>query len=182
MKLPQAEFERLAIEQLDLVYRVARRFTGEASRAEDLVQETYLRALRSRDNFDLQQFGIRPWLLRILHNLHLSNAERDGRRPVAMDDEHLELADARKNGPPSLPIDPRSLEGMDEQLVRALDGLQQEYRSVLMLWAVEDFSYKEIADALSIPLGTVMSRLHRARQRLSEQLRDYAVQERIIRE
>lgn len=182
MKLPQAEFERLAIEQLDLVYRVARRFTGDSLRAEDLVQETYLRALRSRDSFDLQQYGIRPWLLRILHNIHLSNAERDGRRPVAMDDEHLELADSRGNMPQSLPIDPRSLEGMDEQLVRALNGLQQEYRSVLMLWAVEDFSYKEIADALSIPMGTVMSRLHRARQRLAEQLREYAVQERIIRE
>ena len=63
---------------------------------------------------------------------------------------------------------------------RAIDGLAQEYQSVLMLWAVEDFSYKEIAEALDIPIGTVMSRLHRVRQKLSEELQDYAAEARIV--
>ena len=71
---------------------------------------------------------------------------------------------------------------MDEQLVRALDQLPEEYQVVLLLWAVEDLTYKEIAQAADIPMGTVMSRLHRARQRLSEQLKDYARAEGIIRE
>src|SRR5437762_7474325 len=173
MKLDPKDFERLAIEQLDMLYRVARRLTRDPNRAEDLVQETCLRALRSRDGFNLETFGIKPWLLRILYNLHVSRAQREGRQPVAVDD--LEQAGPdRRSG--TLPIDSRSFEGMDEQLVRAIDGLGDEYRSVLMLWAVEDFSYKEIAESLDIPIGTVMSRLHRVRQRLSDELHEYAVE------
>jgi RNA polymerase sigma factor (sigma-70 family) len=81
----------------------------------------------------------------------------------------------------SLPIDSRSFEGMDEQLVRAIDGLSEDYQQVLMLWAVEELSYKEISEALDIPIGTVMSRLHRVRQKLSEELHEYAVESRIVR-
>ena len=71
---------------------------------------------------------------------------------------------------------------MDERLVHAVSGLPAEYQSVLLLWAVDELSYKEISIALEVPMGTVMSRLHRARQRLSEQLGDLARQEGIIRE
>ncbi len=71
---------------------------------------------------------------------------------------------------------------MDERLVHALEHLPEEYKEVLLLWAVEEFSYKEIAHSLDVPIGTVMSRLHRARQRLSEQLKDYAKEEGILRE
>jgi len=177
MKLEPREFERLALEQIDLLYRVARRLTRDPNRAEDLVQETYLRALRSREGFTLEEFGMKPWLLRILYNLHLSRSQREGRQPVPLDDLDLAGPDRRSA---SLPIDSRSFEGMDEQLVRAIDGLSQEYQSVLLLWAVEDFSYKEIADALDIPIGTVMSRLHRVRQKLSEELQDYATEARIV--
>jgi RNA polymerase sigma-70 factor (ECF subfamily) len=66
---------------------------------------------------------------------------------------------------------------MDEQLVHALDDLPEDYRTVILLWAVEELSYKEIADTLEIPLGTVMSRLHRARQRLALQLKDFAAEQ-----
>ncbi|MEA2736551.1 MAG: polymerase sigma-70 factor, subfamily, partial [Humisphaera sp.] len=88
-------------------------------------------------------------------------------------------ARARATPPPSEPF---SFDGMDQQLVRAIEGLAPEYQVVLMLWAVEELSYKEIAAAVGIPIGTVMSRLHRARQKLSEQLRNYAKREGIIRE
>jgi RNA polymerase sigma-70 factor (ECF subfamily) len=71
---------------------------------------------------------------------------------------------------------------MDEQLVRALDELPEDYRTIILLWAVEDLSYKEIASTLEIPIGTVMSRLHRARHRLAQQLRQHAVEEGLIRE
>jgi RNA polymerase sigma-70 factor, ECF subfamily len=170
----------LALEQLDLLYRVARRLARDPSTAEDLVQETYVRALRARDTFQLQAHGIRPWLLRIMHNLHVSRAEREGRQPTAVESEQLDASGANAPAPP--PWDPGSLDGMDEQLVRAIESLSSEYQVVLMLWAVEEMSYKEIAHACDIPIGTVMSRLHRARQKLSEQLRSFAVREGIIRE
>ena len=168
------------MEQLDLLYRVARRLSRDPSSAEDLVQETYVRALRARDTFELQSHGIRPWLLRIMHNLHVSRAEREGRQPTAVDGEQLDASAG--SHPPAPPWDRGSLEGMDQQLVRAIDSLASEYQVVLMLWAVEELSYKEIAHACDIPIGTVMSRLHRARQKLSEQLRAFAVREGIIRE
>src|SRR2546423_1710136 len=173
MKLDRAQFEGLAMEHLDMLYRMARRLTRDQASAEDLVQETYLRALRSYESFDLQEFGIRPWLLRILHNVHNTRFKREKRQPQAVDDQQLQSA------APALPEDPNVAaagnvwDGMDEQLVQAMDDLPEEYRSVLTLWAIEDLSYKEIAEALDVPIGTVMSRLHRARQRLSEQLKPY---------
>ncbi len=104
MKLAAAEFERLALEQLDLLYRIARRLTRDPNRAEDLVQETFVRALAGRDGFDLQVYGIRPWLLRIMHNLHLNRSQREKRQPAAMDDEHLEAAgSANSPASPSIP-------------------------------------------------------------------------------
>ena len=181
MKLSQQQFERLALEQMDTVYRVARRLTRREDRAEDLVQETYLRAIRAKDTFNLEEYGIRPWLLRILYNLHVSKGQRDTRQPIAMDDEHLQMVEQGTNGD-ALPIDPTSFEGMDQRLVRAIEGLPPEYQAVMLMWAVEELSYKEMAHVLDVPIGTVMSRLHRARQRLADQLRDLAVEGRLIRE
>ena len=179
MKPTREQFEQLALEQLDLLYRVARRLTRDATRSEDLVQETYVRALRAREGFDLQGHGIRPWLLRIMHHVHVSRSEREGRQPAAMEDAQLE---AHSSSAALTPYDPTSFQGMDQQLVKAIESLASEYQVVLILWAVEELSYKEIAAAVDIPIGTVMSRLHRARQKLSEQLREYAIREGIIRE
>jgi RNA polymerase sigma-70 factor (ECF subfamily) len=177
MKLERKQFESLALEHLDMLYRVARRMTRDAHNAEDLVQETYLRAFRSAGDFELQAFGIRPWLIRILHNLYVSRGQREQRQPGSMGDEQLEAAAV---APEALPA--WSWEGTDQQIKRAFETLPEEYQTAMHLWAIEELSYKEIADALEIPLGTVMSRLHRARQRLSELLRDFAVREGIIRE
>jgi RNA polymerase sigma-70 factor (ECF subfamily) len=177
MKLDPKQFEALALEQLDMLYRIARRMTRDPHKAEDLVQETYLRAFRSAGEFDLQAFGIRPWLVRIMHNLQVSRGQRERRQPTAVDDEHLESASMTMDALPA-----STWEGMDQQLKRAFDTLPEEYQTAMHLWAIEELSYKEIADALNVPLGTVMSRLHRARQRLSEQLKEYATREGIIRE
>lgn len=184
LKPTSEQFEKLALEQLDLLYRVARRMTRNSTSAEDLVQETYVRALRAREGFDLQAHGIRPWLLRIMHNVHVSRAEREGRQPAPVEEDQLESASGRGGGGASAPppYDPISFDAMDQNLVRAIGALSPEYQVVLMLWAVDELSYKEIAEAVGIPIGTVMSRLHRARQRLSEQLRSYALREGIIRE
>lgn len=171
----------MALEQLDTLYRVARRLTRDIQRAEDLVQETYVRAIRAREGFDLQSHGIRPWLLRIMHNVHVSRSEREGRQPVTVEEDQLDSSSA-KGGAAQQPYDLTSFEGMDQQLVRAIESLAPEYQVVLLLWAIEELSYKEIAEAVAIPIGTVMSRLHRARQKLSEHLRSYAIREGIIRE
>jgi RNA polymerase sigma-70 factor (ECF subfamily) len=177
MKLERKQFESLALEHLDMLYRVARRMTRDVHRAEDLVQETFVRAFRSADDFDLKSYGIRPWLLRILHNVHVSRGQRERRQPASVEDEQLDSAAIAPDVGTTSPW-----EGMDQQLKRAFETLPEEYQTAMQLWAIEELSYKEIADALDVPLGTVMSRLHRARQRLSEQLKDYATREGIIRE
>lgn len=179
MKLPRNEFEKLALEQLDLLYRVARRLTHHNDKAADLVQETFLRAIRAHDTFDLQEHGIRPWLVRVMQNLHFSQSAREKRQPASVDAISLGHSDPRET---SVAFAPGSAgwDGMDDRLVRALKELPPEYQLPLLLWAVEEFSYKEIAASLEIPIGTVMSRLHRARQRLGVTLRDFAVEEGII--
>src|ERR1700683_4111841 len=181
--LPRQQFETLALEQIDTLYRVARRLTGNPERAGDLVQETYLRALRGAGDFRLEQFGIRPWLLRIMHNLHATRGQREGRQPRAMDEQHL--AAQSPEAPPSPPGDGDAaalFDSMDEHLVAALEKLPMEYQQVMLLWAVEDLSYREIAAALDVPVGTVRSVLYRARQSLASNLREYAQQQRLIRE
>jgi RNA polymerase sigma-70 factor (ECF subfamily) len=183
MKLSRSEFERMALEHVDMLYRIARRLTRDETAAEDLVQETYLRALRSFEGFELKEYGIRPWLLRIMHNLHHSRFKREKRQPVAVEDEQLlQAASATSGSDGSAPMTGAALwEGMDEQLVKAMESLPEEYQTVLVLWAIDELSYKEIAEAVEVPIGTVMSRLFRARQKLSEQLQEFAVKEGILR-
>lgn len=178
MKLSRGEFERLALEQIDMLGRVALALTRDSTRAEDLVQETYLHAIRAADRFDMQDHGLRPWLLRILHNLHYSQGRRNKRQPLAVDDELLQQVEDR---PASPTLELLADQTLDERLSRALQALAPEYETVLMLWAIEEMSYKEIADAIDVPLGTVMSRLHRARQKLAERLQDLARDRGIIR-
>jgi RNA polymerase sigma-70 factor (ECF subfamily) len=169
MRLSRDEFVRLALAEIDAVDRVARSLVRGTAEADDLVQETYLRALKSCDGFELQSFGIRPWLLRILHNLHVNRAKREQKQPAATAAEHLELMAAAKTAP-------AWAGGFDDvHLDRALDELPAELRSILILWAVDELSYKEIAEVVGIPIGTVMSRLHRARQRLTGLLAGHPV-------
>lgn len=194
MILPRAEFDRLALEHVDMLYRVARRLTRDAAGAEDLVQETFVRAFRAADKFELQSFGIRPWLIRIMHNLHFSRAERESRRPVAVEDEMLDAASAQEDSAEAgsgLADDVNEgmealrsglFQQLDDRIAEAVGELQPEYQTALLLWAVDGFSYKEIADACNVPIGTVMSRLHRARQKLARKLADYAKQQRLIPE
>ncbi|MCC6240310.1 MAG: sigma-70 family RNA polymerase sigma factor [Phycisphaerales bacterium] len=177
MKVTRQQFEALALEQIDLLYRVARRLARDPHRAEDLVQETYVRAIGAWESFDLQAHGIKPWLLRILHNLHYSQSLRDRRHPVAVEPDHLDAASAVE----STALDQFDPDLLDQNVASALNDLPGEYQNVLMLWAIDGLSYKEIALAVDIPIGTVMSRLHRARQKLSDQLKTYAKSEGIIR-
>ena len=115
MKLPLDQFEKLALEQLDLLYRVARRLTHQADQAADLVQETFLRALRAHETFDLQEHGIRPWLVRIMQNLHFSRSAREKRQPISL--ETLPLEEARSGGSAdSFASGSDKWDGMDETI------------------------------------------------------------------
>jgi RNA polymerase sigma-70 factor, ECF subfamily len=169
-------FEALAIPHLDAVYRVARRLARDEHGAEDLVQETYLKAYKAFGRFEVREFGVRPWLLKILYNTFLNRQARGKKGPRSADQQTLEQvhADESYTGPPEL-----DYENLDQEVRRAIDDLPAEFRSVLLLWATMELSYQEIADILGVPIGTVMSRLHRARQQLAQQLESFAREHRI---
>jgi RNA polymerase sigma-70 factor (ECF subfamily) len=173
-------FEDVALPHLPMVYRVAERLTRNPHAAEDLVQETYLRAYKAFAEFELREFGIIPWLLRILHNTHLNMQARERRIPRARDGQSLDPGQEPEAGNQAvvgtLEID---FEQVDDEVKAAIDALRPEYRAVVLLWATMELSYQEIAEILEVPIGTVMSRLHRARAQLMGALREYAGRQRI---
>jgi RNA polymerase sigma-70 factor (ECF subfamily) len=168
MTLSADEFGRQALEQLDALARVAGSLTSNRAEADDLVQETYLRALRAREQFEPREHGIRPWLLRIMHNTHITRVTRAKRQPVATDPGDLEMRNGYAGAFPPIPPE------LDNTVRITLAELAPELRSALTLWAVEELSYKEMAEVLDVPVGTVMSRLYRARHALAGKLRERA--------
>ena len=172
-----SRFDEMALPCLDRVYWVARRLTRNNHDAEDLVQETYLRAFRAFEQFEEREFGIRPWLLKILHNTFLNREARAKRAPRLADLDALDALVAPGESRPELLVasPPRlEYENLDAEVRQAIDALPTEFRAVLVLWATHELSYQEIADILDVPIGTVMSRLHRARQQLVRALHAYA--------
>lgn len=171
-------FDEVVLCHVDLLYRMAFRLSGNRHDAEDLVQETFLRAHRAFAGFKLHEFGAKPWLLRIMHNVFVTRLGQTRRVPLLSDGaDPDELAqDVRRPSALSDAKEKVDWEHLDEELQRALDSLAPEYRTVLMLWALGELSYKEIADVLDCAMGTVMSRLHRARRQLAGLLREYAAE------
>lgn len=167
-------FEAEALPHLGLLYRMARRLSRSAEDAEDLVQETYLKAFKGFATFEPRSFGIRPWLLRILHNTFLNRAKREQRAPRTADLEQAEQTSVTGSGGTGGPVVEIDLEQVDDEIRRALLELTPEYRSVVLLWATMEFGYQDMAEILELPVGTVMSRLHRARRQLRERLSAFA--------
>lgn len=172
-------FEALAMPHLEAAYVLARRLSRSEHDAEDLVQEAYLKACKGFSGFEMREFGMKPWLLRILHNAYLNRRSREFKAPIAMDHEMLEGMNQAQDVSVSFEPPELDYEQVDEEVKNAIDSLTPEYRSVLILWATMELSYKEIAAILSVPVGTVMSRLHRARQHLVRLLGDFARKNRI---
>ncbi|MCP3905764.1 MAG: sigma-70 family RNA polymerase sigma factor [Planctomycetes bacterium] len=176
-------FEDLSLPHLEAVYRMAMQLARHPDEAADLVQETYLRALRVADRYEERGGGIRPWLFKILHNVFYTRVGRARRQPIAM--ENLPAAVSDEPGPdePAPAWDLASLEWehIDERLKASIEQLRPEYRSVLLLWGVEGLKYREIAEIQEIPIGTVMSRLHRARSLLARELSEIAEEKGILR-
>ena len=173
------EFEAEALRHLDALYRTALRMTRSEADAEDLVQETYIRAFRFREQFTLGT-NMKAWLFRILTNTFINTYRRKSAQPEVTDLEGVDefslyrrMADDRAA---SSSPDPEAelLKGVvDTEVTDALEELPEKFRTTVLL-DVEGFSYKEIAEMLGIPIGTVMSRLHRGRKFLQKRLYDLA--------
>ncbi len=169
------EFRELVLAELDSVHRLAYHLALSRDLAEDLVQETYLRALKARARFRRTELGPRPWLFKILHNVYKSRLGKKYREPDASDD-----LDGRFAAPPDAPPVDLDWEQVDERLKRAVESLPPTHRSVLLMWAVEGLKYREIAEITDVPIGTVMSRLYRARQAIVEQTTELANEQRLV--
>lgn len=166
----QAEFEELARPHLDALYRTALRLAGQEATAQDLVQETLLRAWRSFERFE-PGTSFRSWLFRILTNAFFNEYERRSRGPIPTDFGEVEPAGAEEEVPYLTVRDVERMgERLGDQARRALARLPAEFRVVFHLATFEGFHYREIADATGLPLGTVMSRLFRARRFLRREL------------
>src|SRR2546428_1763021 len=175
----RVRFEEEALELSDQVYRVARRLVGTREEAEDLVQQTYERAFRSWRQFT-PGTNMRAWLLRILTNLNIDRGRRQQRSPqtTSLDTEAGDYFLYNK-------LEAQSPEGADEDrvlerlsqdsIVDALAEVPHDFRDVLVLVDIGDFSYADAAQILDIPIGTVMSRLHRGRRILKKNLADTVV-------
>ena len=166
-----AGFSGAALEFLDALYGAALRLTRNADRAQDLVQDTYLKAIRARSQFAAGT-NLKAWLYTILHNTW-RNRKRDGARSrVEFDSEAMERS-AETGIDRYVEVTPESLllrESLNADLQVALDGLAEAFREVVWLRDVDELTYQEIADVLQIPIGTVMSRLSRGRKQLYDAL------------
>jgi RNA polymerase sigma-70 factor (ECF subfamily) len=176
--MDSAEFRELALAEMDSVYRMAMHLSKHPDEAADLVQETYLKAMKAEGRFELRGMGVRPWLFRILHNNFYSRIEKRKRQPTLGDDLPEVEVDGHVGGDGEPAWDLASLdwEQVDDRLKHAVAQLPDHYREVLLLWAVEGLKYREIAEVLGVKLGTVMSRLYRARAMLTDQLSELAAE------
>ena len=170
------EFEDEALVHLDALYGLALRLSGgDEARAEDLVQDAMLKAYRSWDRFEIGT-NCRAWLMTILRNTFINDFRRQKARPANVE---FDQAAERPASHSLFEADP---EGrvfrhiIDEEVIRAIDGLPEDFRVAIVLADIEGLSYQEVAELMEIPVGTVKSRLFRARQRLQERLYDYAVE------
>jgi RNA polymerase sigma-70 factor (ECF subfamily) len=174
----RVRFEEEVLELSDQVYRVARRLVPSREEAEDLVQDTYARAFRSWRSYT-PGTNLRAWLMRILTNLNIDRGRREQRtpdmRPMEEGDYFLynRLEEAGGSGDEQQIVERLSQDG----IVRALSAVPHDFRDAIVLVDIGDFSYGEAAQILDIPIGTVMSRLHRGRRILKSQLAETAVGE-----
>ena len=178
-ELSREEFEELLGPHLDLLFGYALRLCRDRTRAEDLLQESIYRAWRGRAGFK-RGTNFKAWMFRIVTNGFISSRRSEGRAPALIDlDSAGEPADAAAAVEEELVRGSTDWarvyqETVEDDLKRAVDELPEEFRAPLLLSALGELRYKEIGELLRIPVGTVMSRLFRARQRLRESLRGFA--------
>jgi RNA polymerase sigma-70 factor, ECF subfamily len=172
-------FEALTREHLSRLYAFALRLTGERAAAEDLVQETYLKAYQAFGQF-VPGRDARPWLMKILLNTYRDQVRRECRTPEPFQPEDFDAwyqasrqahaSHSRTYGPEEQVVG----RSFSDEVAAAMADLPPDFRTVVLLADLEGYSYREIADLIDCPIGTVMSRLARGRKLLREMLRDYA--------
>ncbi|MEG0027774.1 MAG: sigma-70 family RNA polymerase sigma factor [Aurantimicrobium sp.] len=173
-----ALFEEQAMEHIDKLYAHAMRKTGNRVDANDLVQETYLKAFAAFDQFQ-QGTNIKAWLHRILENTYINQYRKQQNQPFYAPLEELEdwqLGEAEsRTATSSRSAEAEAIDHLPASAIKdALQALPEDFRAAVYLVDVEGYSYQEVADIMDTPTGTVMSRLHRGRKLLREQLMDYA--------
>lgn len=177
--MPPMDFESSALAQLPSMMAVAVRLTRNSAEGEDLVQDTFVKAMRARDQFEAGT-NIRAWLLRILTNTFINRYRRGSLERTVVDGADAEpLSDAwmgsasmnAMRDPESAALRPM----LEAEIQTALDELPEEFRLAVVLSDVEELSYKEISEIMGCPIGTVMSRLHRGRRMLKTRLYNHAV-------
>ena len=172
-------FAEEAIQHLDTLYRGALRLTRDSAQAEDLVQDTYVRALRYQASYR-PGTNMKAWLFAIMRNLFWDRFKggrpEDLSRTAMTNTACMTRWRTMRPGLRTLALDQIA----HEEVIRAVDTLPEIHREVVLLVDVEGFSYKDTADVLGVPIGTVMSRLHRARHQLQQSLHDYAQEAGIV--
>ncbi len=185
-KALRAEFERLAIPELSHLYRSAFYLTKDKAEAEDLVQETYLRAFRFFKNFQ-PGTNCRAWLLSIQRDLFINRYRKNRQEPKRVDWEKIDQVyeSMVEHGEKAEESSPESLffsKPVDQEVEEALKELPEEYRTAIVLVDIEELSYEEAAKVIGCPIGTVRSRISRGRRMLQVALRDYALKRGQIKE
>ena len=180
----RTDFEAQALGHLDSLYATGLRMTRNPGDAEDLVQDTMLQAYRFFDKFE-PGTNCKAWLYKILTNTFINKYRKKVREREVRDQlDHEEMPSLMSEDVATASRDP---EGMmvgtllSDDVKRALESVPYDYRMAVVLCDLEEFSYKEIADIMDCPVGTVMSRLHRGRRLLQKALRDYAVRQGIVK-
>lgn len=170
------DFEREAIPHMDALFNFALKMTGDSDDADDLIQETYIRAFRFWDKFE-SGTNCKAWLFRIMKNTFINLYRKKAKEPNKVDYEDVE--NYYENAKPSS-TDDSHLEKeifdslLDDKVTDAISSLPEEFRTIVILSDLEGFTYEEIADFVDCPVGTVRSRLHRARKMLYSKLYNYA--------
>lgn len=174
-------FEREALPHLDSVYRVALRLSGNEAQAEDLTQETMLKAYRAWHQYE-EGTNVRAWLLTILRHTFINEYRKAQRAGPTVDVTELEkftvFHEIQESDPEGRFFD----QLVDDDIIEAIDRLPDEFRETLILSDVEGLPYAEIARVTDVPVGTVKSRLYRARQAMQRELYDYALEMGYIKE
>jgi len=184
----QADFERDAMQYTRQLYTAAMRMTRNPSDAEDLLQETFLKAYRAYHTFEAGT-NLKAWLYRILTNTYINKYRKESRRPSEVDLGSVEdlylyrRIGSEESAEAARTTEDRVLDGLVESDIKAaVESLPVNFRLPVLLADLEGFAYKEIAEILNIPVGTVMSRLHRGRKAMQKALWDYAAKRGLVPE